>query len=56
MWKSLFDDLFQNLEGACRDNQEKAILGIHLFNIAKGYQCTGLLENDPRSESLIPDL
>lgn len=54
MWKSLFTDLYQNLINSSDDTNERIVLGIHLFNIAKGLQCTGLQETDVETNEILP--
>ncbi|CAG9324769.1 unnamed protein product [Blepharisma stoltei] len=56
MWQSIFQDLYQNLSSNAKDRSESIILGIHLYNISKGFQCTGLLEDDPVSQEILPPL
>jgi hypothetical protein len=55
MWQSLFTDMFNSLKPTCKDFPETLILSIHLFNISKGLECTGLQEDDPISSDLLPE-
>lgn len=56
MWKSIFQELYQNISPNASDLHESVILGIHSFNVSKGYKCTGLQEDDPQSEVILPEL
>ena len=47
--------MFNSLKPACKDLAETIVLSIHLFNISKGFECTGLQEDDPVSSELLPE-
>jgi hypothetical protein len=54
MWQSLFTDMFNSLNQPSFSVPETVVLGIHLFNISKGLECTGLQEDDEVSSDLLP--
>ena len=55
MWKSLFMDMYESLAEVCSDLSEAVVLGVHVFNISKGLQCTGLQDDDPSSHDMLPE-
>lgn len=55
MWRSLFQDMYTSLSDNCNDVQESVVLGVHLFNVSKGLQCTGLQEEDLESQEILPE-
>jgi hypothetical protein len=56
MWESLMRSMYQNASGQCRDAAEHVWLSIHFFNVAQGLQCTGLTEDDPETDEMLPSL
>lgn len=55
MWKSLFMDMYESLADGCKDMNEAIVLAVHIFNVAKGMQCTGLQEDDPACGDILPE-
>lgn len=55
MWKSLFMDMYESLADGCKDMNEAVVLAVHIFNVAKGMQCTGLQEDDPACGDILPE-
>lgn len=47
--------MFSSLNNENLSLPESVVLSIHLFNISKGFECTGLQEDDPTSSDLLPD-
>jgi hypothetical protein len=54
MWQSLFFDLFAGLCQSPKDLSEAVVLAVHLFNVSRDLQCTGLSENDPQGYEILP--
>ena len=55
MWRSLFMDMYGELVKNCSGLSESVALGIHIFNISKGLQCTGLQEDDKETHDIVPE-
>lgn len=54
MWREIFPDLYQN---ALKDDTpafERMVLAIHTYNISQELVCTGLSEDDPPSQDMLP--
>lgn len=54
MWQSLFFDLYSTLYQNSKDLTEAVVLSVHLFNVSKDLQCTGLSENDQVGYEILP--
>ena len=51
----MFVDTYESLAEGCSEIGEAVVLGVHVFNISKGMQCTGLQDDDPESHEMLPE-
>lgn len=46
--------MLSSLSGEYKDDFERGVLGVHFYNVAANWECTGLLEDDPPATDLLP--
>lgn len=54
MWQSLFRDLYSSLSSQAETSTERLVLGLHLYTVSRDFQCSGLREEDPETEDILP--